>query len=415
MNRNIAITVDEVSKVYRLGEFSSGALSRDIEIYFKNKFRKILNSDQKTDDSENRFYTALNNVSFELNQGDAVGIVGTNGAGKSTLLKLLSGITSPSSGEIKYFGRLASLLEVGTGFHPELTGRENIYLNGSILGMSKREIALKLDEVIDFSGISGYIDTPVKRYSSGMYVRLAFSVAAHLDSDILIIDEVLAVGDNAFQQKCIEKIDSVNGQTGKTILFVSHNLNLVKKLCNKSLLLSKGNLIKLGYTTDVLNFYSDNLVTLSSASNILSSELFMFKELSINNELVSGQEISIYTSETITFVFFIENANSINGLHKLMLSIFSVDDAVKIFSDEVEIEYNSGLFRYEYKLDANFLAPGRYSCTIGIHEPNISWKILNENFVILNVIDNSTRFANYLYFDYGKILVNNNWIKGYVK
>ena len=175
---------------------------------------------------------SLKDINFEINQGDAVGIIGKNGAGKSTLLKLLSRVTAPTTGNIKVKGRIASLLEVGTGFHPELTGRENIYLNGAILGMRKKEIARKFDEIVDFSGVERYIDTPVKRYSSGMYVRLAFAVAAHLESEILIVDEVLAVGDAEFQKKCLGKMGDVSKGQGKTVLFVSHNLEAISQLCN---------------------------------------------------------------------------------------------------------------------------------------------------------------------------------------
>lgn len=216
MGKNIAIKVENISKAYQIGQIGTGTISRDIERFWTTKIRgkddpflKIGQMNDRTVKGESDIVWSLKDINFEIEKGDAVGIIGRNGAGKSTLLKLLSRVTAPTTGNIKVRGRIASLLEVGTGFHPELTGRENIYLNGSILGMRKREIARKFDEIVDFSGVERYIDTPVKRYSSGMYVRLAFAVAAHLESEILIVDEVLAVGDSEFQKKCLGKMGDV--------------------------------------------------------------------------------------------------------------------------------------------------------------------------------------------------------------
>jgi len=235
---NTAIKVENLSKIYRLGEIGTGTISRDMERWFKTKvlkqedpFLKIGETNDRADKGTSDIVYSLRDINFEIEQGDAVGIIGRNGAGKSTLLKILSRVTTPTTGRINIKGRVASLLEVGTGFHPELTGRENIYLNGAILGMRKREIDRKLDEIIDFSGVERYIDTPVKRYSSGMYVRLAFAVAAHLESEILIVDEVLAVGDAEFQKKCLGKMGEVSKGEGRTVLFVSHNMAAVQSLC----------------------------------------------------------------------------------------------------------------------------------------------------------------------------------------
>lgn len=246
---NTAIKVENLSKVYRLGEIGTGTISKDMERWFKTKilkqedpFLKIGEINDRANKSVSDIVYSLRGINFEIKQGDAVGIIGRNGAGKSTLLKILSRVTTPSVGNIKIKGRVASLLEVGTGFHPELSGRENIYLNGAILGMRKREIDRKLDEIIDFSGVERYIDTPVKRYSSGMYVRLAFAVAAHLESEILIVDEVLAVGDAEFQKKCLGKMGEVSAGEGRTVLFVSHNMAAVQSLCGKGILLSNGSI-----------------------------------------------------------------------------------------------------------------------------------------------------------------------------
>jgi lipopolysaccharide transport system ATP-binding protein len=247
MGKNIAIKVENLSKAYQLGQIGTGTISRDLERFWTTKIRgkedpflKIGQTNDRTVKGDSDIVWSLKDINFEIEQGDAVGIIGRNGAGKSTLLKLLSRVTGPTTGNIKVKGRIASLLEVGTGFHPELSGRENIYLNGAILGMRKKEITRKFDEIVDFSGVERYIDTPVKRYSSGMYVRLAFAVAAHLESEILIVDEVLAVGDAEFQKKCLGKMGDISKGEGRTVLFVSHNMAAVKTLCNNGILFING-------------------------------------------------------------------------------------------------------------------------------------------------------------------------------
>lgn len=242
------IKVENLSKAYQLGEIGTGTLSRDLERYWakirgkEDPFLKIGEVNDRSKKGESDVVWSLKDINFDIEQGDAVGIIGRNGAGKSTLLKILSRVTAPTTGSVKVKGRIASLLEVGTGFHPELSGRENIYLNGAILGMRKAEIKRKFDEIVDFSGVERYVDTPVKRYSSGMYVRLAFAVAAHLESEILIVDEVLAVGDAEFQKKCLGKMGDVSKGEGRTILFVSHNMSAIKKLCSTAILLNNGNI-----------------------------------------------------------------------------------------------------------------------------------------------------------------------------
>ena len=240
---DIAVRVEHLSKMYRLGVINSGTLRKDIQTWLALKLGK---EDPNSKIGENKYagdedhFWALKDVSFDVKKGDRVGIIGKNGAGKSTLLKIMSRITAPTEGTIKIKGKVASLLEVGTGFNGELTGRENVYLNGAILGMKKRQVAKKMDSIIDFSGIEHHIDTPVKRYSSGMYVRLAFAVAAHLDSDILIADEVLAVGDAEFQKKALGKMEDLSTGEGRTVFFVSHNMGMVEKLCNYGIILEKG-------------------------------------------------------------------------------------------------------------------------------------------------------------------------------
>ncbi len=251
---SIAIKVENLSKKYIIGSGTSGSLRETLS----NTFRKSLSISKMLSDEEKAAkeeFWALRDINFEIKQGEAVGIIGRNGAGKSTLLKLLSKITYPTTGKITMNGRVSSLLEVGTGFHPELTGRENIYLNGTILGMSRKEVKSKFDEIVGFSGIGKFLDTPVKRYSSGMYVRLAFAVAAHLEPEILIIDEVLAVGDAEFQKKCLGKMDEV-AKGGRTVLFVSHNMGAIDSLCNKGILLKNGNLLFNGNAEDTISKYT---------------------------------------------------------------------------------------------------------------------------------------------------------------
>ena len=257
MSDDIAIKVENLSKYYRLGVINNGTLFRDIQSWWartRGKEDPHAKLGSKYDSTAEGFW-ALKDLNFEIKQGDRVGIIGHNGAGKSTLLKLLSQITSPTEGDIKIKGRIASLLEVGTGFHPELTGRENIFMNGAILGMTHAEIDSKVDQIIEFSEIGEHIDTPVKRYSSGMYVRLAFAVAAHLDSEILIADEVLAVGDASFQNKALGKMNELSSGQGRTVLFVSHNMAQVKNLCNKGFVLNHGAIEYEGNIDNCINKY----------------------------------------------------------------------------------------------------------------------------------------------------------------
>jgi len=258
---DIAIKVENLSKLYQLGEISTGTLSRDLYRWWagvrgrEDPYQKIGQANDRATKGTSDFVWALQDISFEVKKGEILGIIGRNGAGKSTLLKILSRVTKPTAGRIRVRGRMASLLEVGTGFHPELTGRENIFLNGAILGMRKDEIRRKLDEIVDFAGVERYLDTPVKRYSSGMYVRLAFAVAAHLEPEILVVDEVLAVGDAEFQKKCLGKMKDVSENDGRTVLFVSHNMDAIQKLCSRGLLLGQGTVMALGSTDDVLHKY----------------------------------------------------------------------------------------------------------------------------------------------------------------
>ena len=260
-----AIEFNNISKLYRLGLVSSGTISNDLKRWWQmsvlgkeDPFLKVGSVNDRSKAADSEYVWALKDIDFKVEQGDVVGIIGKNGAGKSTLLKLLSRVTGPTTGTIKARGRIGSLLEVGTGFHPELTGRENIFMNGAILGMNKQEIARKLDEIIDFSGCERYIDTPVKRYSSGMKVRLGFAVAAHLDPEILVVDEVLAVGDAEFQKKAIGKMQDVSRGEGRTVLFVSHNMLSVKRLCRSGVLLENGHVAMISDVERVISRYKES-------------------------------------------------------------------------------------------------------------------------------------------------------------
>lgn len=295
------IEVKNLTKKYKIGE-------RQQYVAFRDVLSRALSpaswfSKQKKSDT--RDFYALKDVSFSLEQGDVLGIVGKNGAGKSTLLKILSQITPPTEGEVRLRGKVGSLLEVGTGFHPELTGRENIFLNGAILGMRKREIEKKFDDIVEFSGVSAFLDTPVKRYSSGMYVRLAFSVAAHLDPDILIVDEVLAVGDSEFQKKCLGKMQDVTQKEGRTVIFVSHNMSAVKSLCNRCVLLSGGEVQMIDTPDKVINTYLSSdynpTATITERQHIRGDKSAVIDRISVAGGDGQFASTTLLVGEPLTF------------------------------------------------------------------------------------------------------------------
>lgn len=312
MNSNLAIKAENISKQYRLGEVGTGTLTHDLNRAWarlrgkEDPYLKIGESNDRSSKGNSEYVWSLKDINFEIEKGDAVGIIGRNGAGKSTLLKLLSRVTKPTTGHFEVNGRIASLLEVGTGFNPEMTGRENIFLNGAILGMRRHEIKRKFDEIVDFAGVERYIDTPVKRYSSGMYVRLAFAVAAHLESEILIVDEVLAVGDAEFQKKCLGKMGDVSKGEGRTVLFVSHNMGAILNLCNKGIVLEKGNLKYAGLQDDAINFY--NTISKDIQQNTRIHKQFQKKVIidelkcySKGQELLQSDEIYLGDDYTVQF------------------------------------------------------------------------------------------------------------------
>lgn len=296
----VVLKAEDISKQYRLGLVGTGTVKDDMKRWWyklrgmEDPFLKIGEANDRSTKGESDYVWSLRDINFEINQGDSVGIIGRNGAGKSTLLKILSQVTQPTTGKIYTKGRIASLLEVGTGFHPEMTGRENIYLNGAILGMRKKEITRKLDEIIDFSGVERYIDTPVKRYSSGMYVRLAFAVAAHLESEILIVDEVLAVGDAEFQKKCLGKMGDVSKGEGRTVLFVSHNMAAVKSLCTTGIVLENGFVKYIGTSeSSVTNYLSGSSESLNHKKFVdeFDTKILNVNAISISPKGLNSDEI----------------------------------------------------------------------------------------------------------------------------
>ena len=303
--------------------------------------------------SKGQHVWALKDINFEVHKGNVLGIIGKNGAGKSTLLKILSRITSPTTGTAKIKGRIASLLEIGTGFHPELTGRENIYLNGAILGMTRREIDQKLDEIIDFSGIERYIDTPVKRYSSGMYVRLAFAVAAHLEPEILLVDEVLAVGDHSFQDKCLGKMKDVSKE-GRTVLFVSHNLHAVRKLCHSAILLEDGMMVKRGDVDNVLTFYTQKTQIQSPIVDMPPA---------INNEPIFGKRLRFFNESGNPQTNFL-----LREKWKVRLEFELIERLPHVIS-ALGFNTSEGFPVLTYWSEPNDLTPGEYSVDFEMNVP----------------------------------------------
>ena len=366
MSENLSLKINNVSKKYRLGQIGGESLQQDLKSWWYKKLKKDdpnlkIGADISTTGKE--FY-ALKNICLNVSKGDVIGILGRNGAGKSTLLKLISRITAPSEGSIEIWGRVASMLEVGTGFHQEMTGRENVYLNGAILGMTKAEIDKKMDSIVEFSEIGQFIDTPVKRYSSGMYVKLAFSVASHLDSEIMIMDEVLAVGDVSFQNKCIRKMREEAEKGGRTILYVSHNMDTVRKLCKKSIVLNKGRLVYEGAVEDGIQKYI-----------LAKNRMGLFYDLSLERresyidgsqfmESVEIQKNSVDSDEDLIFRIKALSKKRQNSV-RLRMEVMTPEETVvgSSFSNPFCVSEGSE-YSIEAKMPVKNLAPGRYNATL---------------------------------------------------
>ncbi|CAM3159856.1 ABC transporter ATP-binding protein [Kaistella daneshvariae] len=353
----LALKAENISKQYRLGQVGTGTLSHDLNRFWheirgkENPYLKIGETNDRTAKADSEYVWSLRDINFEIEQGDAVGIIGKNGAGKSTLLKLLSKVTKPTTGKIYTNGRIASLLEVGTGFHPEMTGRENIYLNGAILGMTRREIKSKFDEIVDFSGVERYIDTPVKRYSSGMYVRLAFAVAAHLESEILIVDEVLAVGDAEFQKKCLGKMGNISKGEGRTVLFVSHNMAAVKELTKSALLLSNGNLIEVGDTEQIITSYT-RLNYESTTSKWEGSLIDADSSIEIEKvEMLQNSPLGFSNQNPLVCRINLRNLQQLdNSNYRLVLTLKSAEEIVILNSGFALTKRTAGDYQLEIEI-----------------------------------------------------------------
>ncbi|WP_435415248.1 ABC transporter ATP-binding protein [Polaribacter aestuariivivens] len=404
-NDDVILKVENLSKQYRLGTVGTGTISHDFNRFLarirgkEDPYLKIGESNDRASKGNSEYVWALKDINFEVKRGEVLGIIGKNGAGKSTLLKILSKVTGPTTGSIKSKGRIASLLEVGTGFHPEMTGKENIFLNGAILGMTKKEIQSKLDEIVSFSGCERYIDTPVKRYSSGMKVRLAFAVAAHLEPDILVVDEVLAVGDAEFQKKAIGKMQDISGKDGRTVLFVSHNMAAVKSLCNRGVVLDNGKSLFTGDIDSAVNFY---------LKNAKSSQIYMVKTPSklnyvsdvfitdINDNLIV-KPLKKGNEYFLNFKFDLKEVKSL----KFGTTLISVmNEPIISFPFEEEFK-KAGKYHLKIKLPTAILKGGSYFIEAALWNPG-------------EVYDNSDEYISFELVGNSKLEKSGEKIKGIV-
>jgi len=417
LNPNIAIRAENISKQYRLGEVGTGTITHDLNRAWaklrgkEDPFLKIGESNDRSSKGESDYVWSLKDINFEIEKGDAVGIIGRNGAGKSTLLKLLSRVTKPTTGHFEVQGRIASLLEVGTGFNPEMTGRENIFLNGAILGMRRQEIKRKFDEIVDFAGVERYIDTPVKRYSSGMYVRLAFAVAAHLESEILIVDEVLAVGDAEFQKKCLGKMGDVSKGEGRTVLFVSHNMAAVKTLCNNGILLQNGLVSYVGDVDSCVSHYLDNSKEGSYNSRILDlgNEVIQLHKIQVQNVNTSRPEIIDENKEIELVTEFILNSPNPANYHITFHLINEMGEGLFSFSNGGIIPLKSGINKLKCKFPKNFFQSATFSLNFFCIQDN-SKAILVENDVFnFKVQDGQRELGVYMGREPGYIKPKFQW------
>ncbi|MGL2964089.1 ABC transporter ATP-binding protein [Flavobacterium sp. RSB2_4_14] len=415
----VVIKAEDISKQYRLGLVGTGTLRDDFKRWWyqvqgkEDPFLKIGEANDRSTKGDSDYVWSLQDINFEINQGDSVGIIGRNGAGKSTLLKILSQVTQPTKGKIYTKGRIASLLEVGTGFHPEMTGRENIYLNGAILGMRRYEITRKLDEIIAFSGVERYVDTPVKRYSSGMYVRLAFAVAAHLESEILIVDEVLAVGDADFQKKCLGKMNDVSKGDGRTVLFVSHNMAAVKSLCTKGIVLEHGLLTYSGLSEQAVSYYLKDGGSVTS--NIYTfDKIFDTSIFKLNSILVKNKnrklEDPILENETITLLTDIDFKTEVsrysityhlyNELGEAMFSIYDKDS-----KSNIQLGNNKLCF----EIPPYFFQSGNYALSLFIVEDRRTAIFVEKDIFRFTVVDGGRDLGVYMGREPGYIRPQFRW------
>jgi lipopolysaccharide transport system ATP-binding protein len=415
--KDIILKAENISKQYRLGQVGTGTLSHDLNRWWheiigkENPYLKVGDTNDRSTKGESDYVWALQDINFEVERGEVLGIIGKNGAGKSTLLKILSKVTAPTTGSIKCRGRIASLLEVGTGFNPELTGKENIYLNGAILGMTKKEIASKLDEIIEFSGCERYIDTPVKRYSSGMTVRLAFAVAAFLEPEILVIDEVLAVGDAEFQKKAIGKMQDISKQGGRTVLFVSHNMAAVKSLCTKAIVLEYGVVVFEGNTDDGIDYYLqsnqyDGYIGHYVNEAVEESGFVSLGLVDKTNEI----RTEFGFDELITIKIKVKVAEEHLNAH-LGFRVIDRNERV-IFTSEIKLATkidSAGMYLFEVNLPVQLLVPNKFKLSFGLHQPNVALIDYQNECLSFEILETGSDFHIYQGVDYGCVFVDCDW------
>ncbi len=408
----VVIKAENLGKKYIIGHQASAGYKTFREQMqhhahnFYSRTKKMITGQQVTEGDELEEFWALKEISFDINKGDRVGIIGKNGAGKSTLLKVLSRITEPTTGKVSIKGRVASLLEVGTGFHPELTGRENVFLNGAIMGMSRSEIKRKFDEIVDFSGVEKFLDTPVKRYSSGMYVRLAFSVAAHLEPEILVVDEVLAVGDAEFQKKCLGKMQDVSSSEGRTVLFVSHNMPALLSLCNKAILLKSGKFENMGRADEIVQEYilsvANGNTDISSAIKIHSDKTKLLS-VSVKQNNAYRADVDIAKPVLIEMVYEIMEDDTIctpsivvkDNFDMEIFASFNSPGASLVLDNYYGVPLKKGIYTSTVMIPANFLNDNNYFADIYLSKLLQEVYTYAEKAILFNVIDTGEMSKEY--------------------
>jgi lipopolysaccharide transport system ATP-binding protein len=415
---NPVIKVENLSKQYRLGDIGTGSIKDDFKRWRYNligredPFLTVGEENDRTSTSKSDYVWALKDINFEVQQGDVLGIIGRNGAGKSTLLKILSRTTGPTTGTVKMKGRIASLLEVGTGFHGELSGRENIYLNGTIMGLKKQEINRKLDEIIAFAGVERYIDTPVKRYSSGMYVRLAFGVAAHLEPDILIIDEVLAVGDAEFQKKALGKMKEVSSKDGRTVLFVSHNMAAVKTLCTSAFVMEKGNISFSGTTAESVSKYLKGDTESQNCKlygNYYDNKDFRLIEISFNS---FGSTHAVPLDEYHQIEINVKIDIKIQAERRKITFVLNDENGEPVFTFshfESEVLLQQGFNHLVCTLPAGFLNVGNYFLSFYLIEDNLNSIFIEKDIIAFDIQIGERAIGGWMGKEPGIIKPKFNW------
>lgn len=419
-----AIEFENISKQYRLGLISTRTISHDLKRWYtttilgkEDPYLKIGEVNDRASKGESEYVWALKDISFKVEQGDVLGIIGKNGAGKSTLLKILSKVTSPTTGTIKARGRIASLLEVGTGFHPEMTGRENIFMNGAIMGMTKAEISRKLDEIVDFAGVERYIDTPVKRYSSGMTVRLGFAIAAHLEPEILVVDEVLAVGDAEFQKKAIGKMQDVSKGEGRTVLFVSHNMGSMQQLCKNGILLENGHVVFNGSIDQTIVEYQKAIVK----KQLYITEKKSKETLQLERAEITSSDNNFFfpSSEfTITMQVRIQGLVSCLVVGFNIYSIYGYPIARADYNDINQItNLEKGVYEFTFKIPPYTLSNGEYKIVFDVADINVKNFATEESNLSFDILMDKNHFGN-VYNEVNSLkasVIRSKWLVNYEK